>query len=55
MPSSVREPRRGVIVVYAFGPFREAQFLDDPVLIDKLIADGESWRITDAILLAPDP
>lgn len=46
--------RRGVIVIYPFGPFSEAQFLDDPVVIDRLVADGQSWRITDAVLL-PEP
>lgn len=47
------EPRHGVIVVYAFGPYQEGQFLDDPVLIEKLVADGQSWRINEAVLLAP--
>lgn len=49
-----RRMRRGVIVLYPFGPFAEAQFLDDPVIIDRLVADGQSWRITDAVLL-PEP
>lgn len=49
------EPRYGVIVVHPFGPFKEAQFLDDPVLIDRLMADGQSWRITEAVMLALDP
>ncbi|NPD65966.1 hypothetical protein HN018_14225 [Lichenicola cladoniae] len=47
------EPRRGVIVMHAFGPYQEGQFLEDPVLIDKLVADGESWRINEAVLLVP--
>ena len=46
---------RGVIVVHAFGQYREAQFLDDPVVIDTLIAAGHSWRMMDAVLLATDP
>ena len=50
-----REPRLGVIVVHPFGPFREAQFLDDPVLIDRLVAEGQSWRFNDAVLLPPEP
>ncbi len=54
MPQSppCRDVRRGVIVIHAFGQYREAQFLDDPVVIDSLIADGHSWRIADAVLLA---
>jgi hypothetical protein len=47
------EPRHGVIVMHAFGPYQEGQFLEDPVLIDKLVADGESWRINEAVLLLP--
>ena len=51
MSSRLPEPRLGVIVVHPFGPYREAQFLDDPGEIERLIADGESWRVTDAVLL----
>ncbi len=54
-PPPCRDARRGVIVLHAFGPYREAQFLDDPVVIDRLVADGHSWRIADAVLLANDP
>lgn len=56
MPPSnpVREPRRGVIVMHPFGSFKEAEFLEDPVLIDRLIADGQSWRFTDAVMLPLD-
>ena len=50
---SAREPRLGVIVMHAFGPYKEGQFLEDPVLIDELVADGQSWRINEAVLLAP--
>ncbi len=50
-----RDARHGVIVIHAFGKYREAQFLEDPVLIDTLIAEGHSWRIADAVLLAKDP
>ena len=50
-PCQPREPRRGVIVIHPFGRYREAQFVEDPVEIDRLIADGESWRITDAVLI----
>lgn len=50
---SAREPRVGVIVVHAFGPYKEGQFLEDPVLIDELVAAGQSWRINEAVLLAP--
>ena len=57
MPQSppCRDARRGVIVIHAFGPYREAQFLDDPAVIDSLIAAGHSWRIADAVMLADDP
>lgn len=50
-----REPRHGVIVVHPFGPFKEAEFLDDPVLIDRLMAEGQSWRVTEAVMLTLDP
>ena len=55
MPTSKspREPRVGVIVMHAFGPYKEGQFLEDPVLIDELVADGQSWRINEAVLLSP--
>ena len=57
MPQSppCRDNRRGVIVIHAFGPYREAQFLDDPAVIDSLVAEGHSWRITDAVMLEDDP
>lgn len=45
----------GVIVVHAFGKYREADFLDDPDVIDTLIADGEGWRVTDAVWLHNAP
>ncbi len=51
MSSQLPEPRRGVIVIHPFGRYREAQFLEDPAEIEQLIADGESWRVTDAVLL----
>ena len=51
MPNQLPEPRRGVIVVHPFGRYREAQFVEDPAEIEQLIADGESWRVTDAVLL----
>lgn len=54
-PLHERRERRGVIVVHPFGPYREAEFLDDPALIDRLVADGHSWRISDAVLLALEP
>ena len=41
----------GVIVVYPFDTYAEAEFLDDPELIDRLIARGEGWRFTDAVRL----
>jgi hypothetical protein len=43
--------RRGVIVVYPFGIYREAQFLDDPAEIDRLILNGGAWRVVDAVLI----
>ncbi len=53
MTNPIRSPDgvHGVIVVHAFGPYREADFLDDPEEIDILIANGEGWRITDAVRL----
>ena len=53
MTTPIRSPDglHGVIVVHAFGPYREADFLDDPEEIDSLIACGEGWRITDAVRL----
>jgi len=48
------EPRHGVIVIHPFGPYQEAQFLDDPALIESLVDAGESWRLADAMLL-PEP
>jgi hypothetical protein len=43
--------RRGVIVQYPFGPYHEAQFLDDPAEIEALTLSGDAWRVTDAVLL----
>ncbi len=54
MPSQQPEPRHGVIVIHPFGRYCEAQFLEDPGEIEQLIADGESWRVTDAVLLGTD-
>ncbi len=53
MESPIRSPDglHGVIVVHPFGPYREADFLDDPREIDSLIASGEGWRVTDAVRL----
>ena len=51
MSSQMSESRCGVIVIHPFGRYREAQFLDDPAEIEQLIADGESWRVTDAVLI----
>jgi hypothetical protein len=45
----------GVIVIHAFGGYREGDFLDDPEVIDALIADGQGWRITDAVWLNEEP
>lgn len=53
MPTQRLRHRYGVIVVYPFGQFQEAQFLDDPAVIDRLVAEGQSWRITEAVMLAP--
>lgn len=50
-----REPRHGVIIVHPFGSFHEAQFLDDPVLIERLVADGHSWRFNEAVMLSTEP
>ena len=43
----------GVIVVHPFGKYREADFLDDPEVIDALIADGEGWRVGRTALHRP--
>ena len=53
MSNSIRSPggQRGVIVMHAFGNYLEADFLDDPEVIDQLFADGQGWRVTDAIRL----
>ncbi len=53
MSNPIRSPdgQHGVIVMHAFGSYLEADFLDDPEVIDKLITDGEGWRVTDAIRL----
>ncbi len=53
MTNPIRSPDgvHGVIVVHAFGRYREADFLDDPEEIDSLIASGEGWRVTDAVRL----
>lgn len=57
MTDPVRTPdgRHGVIVMHAFGIYREADFLDDPEVIERLIASGEGWRFTDAIWLCGTP
>ena len=57
MANSIRSPDglHGVIVVHAFGIYMEADFLDDPEVIDRLIANGEGWRVTDAIRLDSVP
>ena len=53
MMNPIRSPDglHGVIVVHAFGSYREADFLDDPREIHSLIVSGEGWRITDAVRL----
>ncbi len=53
MMTPIRSPDglHGVIVLHAFGRYREADFLDDPEEIDTLIASGEGWRIIDAVRL----
>ncbi len=57
MTNPIRSPdgQHGVIVVYAFGIYREADFLDDPELIESLIAKGEGWRFTDAVRVSGHP
>ena len=57
MASQIRSPDglHGVIVVHAFGIYREAEFLDDPELIDRLVAKGEGWRFMDAVRLDSVP
>ena len=49
-PSHPHE-RHGVIVQYPFGPYHEAQFLDDPAEIEALAQAGEAWRVVDAVLI----
>ena len=57
MTSPIRCPDglHGVIVVHAFDIYREADFLDDPELIDRLVARGEGWRFNDAVRLDEVP
>ena len=57
MTISIRSPdgQHGVIVLHAFGGYREAEFLDDPEVIERLVANGEGWRVTDAIRLDDVP
>ena len=57
MASPIRSPDglHGVIVVHAFGIYREADFLDDPELIDRLVARGEGWRFMDAVRIDAIP
>ena len=57
MANAIRSPDglHGVIVMHAFGRFREADFLDDPELIDRLVANGEGWRFMDAVRLDAAP
>ncbi len=57
MTGPIRSPdgQHGVIVVHAFGNYREAEFLDDPEVIERLVASGEGWRVTDAIRLCGIP
>jgi hypothetical protein len=50
-PARSPDGRHGVIVLHAFGRFEEGDFLEDPRLIDELVADGHSWRLRDAVLL----
>ena len=45
----------GVIVVHAFGNYREADFLDDPEVIDALYDSGDGWRVTNAVWLPDAP
>ena len=42
-------------MIHPFGAYREAQFLEDPVEIERLVAEGESWRFTEAVMLAAEP
>ncbi len=57
MTSAIRSPdgQHGVIVLHAFGGYREAEFLDDPEVIERLVANGEGWRVMDAIQLDDVP
>lgn len=53
MNAPIRSPdgQHGVIIVHAFGHYREADFVDDPQEIEELIADGHGWRFVDAVRL----
>ena len=57
MTNPIRSPDglHGVIVMHAFDIYLEADFLDDPEVIDRLIASGDGWRVTDAIRLDSVP
>nr|WP_321983365.1 hypothetical protein [uncultured Lichenicoccus sp.] len=53
MSRPIRSPdgQHGVIVVYAFGNYHEADFVDDPQEIEQLVSDGQGWRVVDAVRL----
>jgi hypothetical protein len=57
MTSPICSPdgQHGVIVVHAFGIYCEADFLDDPEVIESLVAKGEGWRLADAVRLSALP
>ena len=44
----------GVIVIHPFGAYGEAEFLDDPEIIESLVQSGEGWRIVDAVRVNPN-
>lgn len=53
MTRPIRSPDglHGVIVLYPFGPYREADFLDDPEEIERVVMSGNGWRLADAVRL----
>ncbi|WP_428375674.1 hypothetical protein [Lichenicoccus sp.] len=54
MRAPIRSPdgQHGVIIVHAFAHYHEADFVDDPEEIEQLVADGQGWRIVDAVRLS---
>ncbi|MCQ8241224.1 hypothetical protein [Rhizosaccharibacter radicis] len=46
--------RHGVIVIHSFNSFSEGDFIEDTVLIDRLVEEGQGWRLREAVRLDHD-